>query len=73
MVAKEKSSMTSDEFVSALDKLDLSIVGSSPYVGISKRQAQRIAAKHSPVPRPVGKLLRLVLRHKIDKDELLRM
>jgi hypothetical protein len=62
--------MTTNQFNAALDKLGLSIVGSSPYLGISRRQAQRISAGECPVPEPVAKLLRVVINHQIDLQEL---
>jgi hypothetical protein len=39
-------------------------------LGVSLRQAQRFAAGETPVPRPVAKLLRLMVRLKVSPDEV---
>jgi hypothetical protein len=62
--------MTSDQYRAKLEKLGLSIVGCAPYIGISRRQSQRIAAGESPVPMPVAKLLSIVVKHEISLEEL---
>ncbi len=62
--------MTDKQFRAALDKLGLTIVGAAPYLGVSRRQAQRIAAGDSPVPEPVAKLLKVVIKHGIEIAEL---
>jgi len=61
--------MTANQYRAALTKLELSIVGAAPYLGISRRQSQRIAAGESPVPEPLAKLLRLFIGHGIDPKE----
>ncbi len=53
--------MTKAQYRAALKKLDLSIVGAAPVLGISRRQSQRIAAGDSPVPEPLEKLLHFLM------------
>lgn len=55
--------MTTKQYLDALRKLDLTPSGNATAeaLGLSKRQAQRIAAGDSPVPKPVAKLLRLMI------------
>jgi hypothetical protein len=63
--------MTSQQFHDAIKGLGLSVVGAAPYLGISKRQCQRMDAGEIDIPMPVQKLLRLVVRHKIEAQELM--
>ena len=63
--------MTHLQFRKALEMLSLSIVGSGKYLGLSKRQAQRIAAGTAPVPPLAAKALELVLAGKIQLEDLL--
>ena len=58
-------SMTAKQYRAALEKLGLTIVGAAPVLGISRRQAQRVAAGDSPVPEPIQKLLALIIKHKV--------
>jgi hypothetical protein len=37
---------------------------------LSLRQCQRIAAQESPVPEPVPRLLRLIIKHKLSIQEV---
>ena len=62
--------MTAKQYKAHLDTLELSIVGAAPVFGISRRQSQRIAAGDSPVPKPVAKLLRLMIEHKIKPGDV---
>jgi hypothetical protein len=62
--------MKFDQYRSILKSLGLSIVGAAPVIGISRRQSQRIAAGGSPVPEPVAKLLRLIIKHKIKPEDV---
>jgi hypothetical protein len=64
--------MTAKEYLAALDRLGLSQVGAAPLIGLSRRQAQRLAAGESKVPPAIAKLLRLVLAGKISLDDLRR-
>lgn len=65
----EAGEMTAAAFAKALDKLGLSVYASGKVIGLSLRQAQRVAAGHSPVPRPVAKLINLMLKRKITVEE----
>lgn len=63
--------MTKAEYRKALARLELTIVGAAPVLGISRRQAQRLAADEgSAIPEPVAKLLRVMIRHGIAPDQV---
>lgn len=61
--------MTTKQYKDALAKLGLSHVGAAPVLGISRRQAQRLATGESPIPEPVAKLLRYMLKHGIEETK----
>jgi hypothetical protein len=61
--------MKAREFAAALDRLGLSVYASGKVIGLSLRQSQRVAAGESPVPRPVAKLITLLLKKKITVEE----
>lgn len=61
--------MSTEQFHTALEKLELKITAAAPYVGLSPRQLQRIAAG-SPVPGPLAKLLRIAIKHDIPLKDL---
>lgn len=67
MAVRDK--MTAKQFNDALRKLDLSVYAAAARLGLSLRQAQRIAGGHAPVPRPVALLLRAYLTHGMPDDE----
>lgn len=67
--AVKNRAMTANQFRDSLETLGLTITGAAPYIGISPRQLQRIAAG-SPVPGPARKLVRLALRHNIPLEDL---
>jgi hypothetical protein len=52
-----------------LKKLEITIVGAAAYFGISRRQAQRIAAE-GPIPKLIEKVLKLLLDGKLTKEDL---
>jgi hypothetical protein len=62
--------MTPAAYKAALKKLDITIVGAAPYFGISRRQAQRIAA-NGPISGIISKVVKLLLDGKIKKEDLL--
>ena len=62
--------MTRTQYRAAIERLGLSIVGAAKVLGVSRRQAQRFASGESPVPEPVAKLLRLMIKHNVDPDEV---
>lgn len=61
--------MTAEQYRAALKKLDLTIVGSAPIFGVSRRMAQAYASD-APIPAPLAKLIWLMLRHDIGADEV---
>ena len=70
-IGKQKSNaMTTKQYREYLTKLQLSIVGAAPVLGISRRQSQRIAGGGSPVPEPVAKLLRIMIDRSIKPEEV---
>jgi hypothetical protein len=62
--------MNAKEYLKSIKTLGLSIVGAAPVLGISRRQAQRIAADACPVPDPIAKLLRLAIGHGITAENI---
>lgn len=62
--------MTHHQYRAALKKLGLSIVGAGFYFGLSRRQAQRIAAGDSPVPQLLGEVVALLLDGKLKLEDL---
>lgn len=63
--------MTAKQYRDALKKLGLTIAGDAPKVlGIGPRQSQRMAAGHSPVPEPIARLIRLIIRLGIDPADV---
>ena len=61
--------MTEKQYNQAREVLGLSIVGAS-VLGISRRQAQRIAAGDAPVPGPLANLVRLMVAKNIKPQYL---
>ena len=61
--------MTPRELERALEQLSLSVYGGARVLGVSLRQLQRLAAGKSPVPRPVAKLINLLLKGRINVKE----
>lgn len=55
--------MTTKQYLAALQKLGLTRVGkaTAEALGLSLRQCQRIAMGQAPVPKPVAKLLTLLV------------
>ena len=66
---KADGGMKAREFTAALDRLGLSVYASGKVIGLSLRQSQRVAAGESPVPRPVAKLITLLLKKRITVEE----
>jgi hypothetical protein len=56
--------MTPAKYRQALEALGLSVYAAAPILGISLRQAQRLAAGDSPVPTPIEKLIGYLLKEK---------
>ena len=62
--------MKPGEYRRHIEKLDLSQVRAGAAFGLSPRQSQRLAGGESSVPRPVAKLLNLVLKRKITMEDV---
>lgn len=60
--------MTAKQYRSAIEKLGLSQLAAGRWLGVSSRTAQNYAAKGPP--EPVAKLLRLVVRLKLNPDDV---
>jgi DNA-binding transcriptional regulator YiaG len=60
--------MTPKQYKAAIDKLGLSQERAGVWLGVSKRTGQNYAAKGPP--EAVAKLLRLVLRLKLNPDDV---
>lgn len=60
--------MTPKQYLAAIEKLGLNQLAAGRWLGVSPRTAQNYAAKGPP--EPVAKLLRLVIRLKIDLDDV---
>lgn len=61
--------LTPTQYKAALKRLDLTIVGAAPFFGISRRQAQRIAAE-GPIPKLVARVIKLLLDGTLKKEDL---
>ena len=72
-MTKSSSTMTAAEFKTGLLKLYPSIYAGGPAIGLSLRQAQRIACGEAPVPAPVAKLIRLARLTRTSGDKLARL
>jgi hypothetical protein len=63
--SKETSTMNYKQYRSALGRMQLSQIKAGEIFGLQPRQSQRIATGESKVPRPISKLVNLVLKGKI--------
>jgi len=64
--------MTPDRFRSIVDKLDLSLVGASKFLGVDSRTVRRWANGHQDVPLSVEMLLELMAKSHLKPNELRR-
>jgi hypothetical protein len=62
--------MTADEYKAAIGRLGLSQERAGVWLGIGKRTSQGYALDESPVPEPVAKLWRLVLRMRLKPEDV---
>lgn len=62
--------MTPAQFRAAIAKLGLSQERAGLWLGLSARQGQRYATGDAEIPEPVAKLLRLVIRLKLDPADV---
>lgn len=68
-MSKSKAKLSTAAYRKAIEKMGLTQEGAGDVVGLSPRQAQRVVSGHSPVPRPVAKLINLILQRKITVEE----
>lgn len=61
--------MTSAQYRAALDRLTLTQAGAAELLGISIRSAHGYA-NGEPIPEPVAKLLRLMVRLKLSPEDV---
>jgi hypothetical protein len=61
---QSKRTMTAAEFLAAIARLGMNIAEAGRFLGMSERQARRLAAGTVEVYTPVALLLRLMLRHR---------
>lgn len=62
--------MKGDDFKAACKAVGLSVYAAAPFLGMSLRQAQRIAAGEYAAPEAVAKLLRLMARLKVSPKDV---
>lgn len=62
--------MSKNQYKKAIAALGLSQVNAGLWLGISARTSQGYALGEYPIPEPTAKLLRLVLRLKLDPDDV---
>jgi hypothetical protein len=62
--------MTNAQYLAAIARLNLSQVAAGKMLGLSPRQAQRIASGDSPVSKPVEKLLTLIVRLRLKPEDV---
>ena len=62
--------MSPEQFNHAIGRLGLSAYAAAPVLGVSLRQSHRYASGETPVPHPLAKLLRLVLRLRMNVEQL---
>lgn len=60
--------MTAKQYLAAIEKLGLNQQAAGRWLGVSPRTAQNYAAKGPP--EPVAKLIRLVIRLKLDPADV---
>ncbi len=65
--------MKRKEYREILKKLGIAVDRADEIIGLSWRQCRRFADGDSPVPKPVARLLRVMLKHNIRPDEVARM
>lgn len=62
--------MTSAQYRAAIKRLALSQERAGDWLGIGRRTSQGYALGEYPVPEPVAKLLRLVVRLKLSPEDV---
>lgn len=62
--------MTSTQYRSAIEGLKLSQVRAAAFLGVSPRTSQGYALGEYPVPEAIAKLLRLMVRLKLNPEDV---
>jgi hypothetical protein len=62
--------VTPAQYKTAIDRLGLSQERAGDWLGVGRRTSQGWALGEYPVPEPVAKLLRLMVRLKLKPDEV---
>jgi len=70
---KKPSTMSSQQFSAALDKLGLSQRKAGPWLGLTSRTAHNYATGAREVSETVARLLRLVINVKLTADEAAKL
>lgn len=70
IMPKRKTGMSTSAYNAIISRLGLSQIAAGKMLGLSPRQAQRVATGESPVPLPVAKLLRLIVQRKIKPEDV---
>ena len=64
--------MTRKQYLAAIGKLGLSQIGAGRMLGLSKRQAQRLASGESPIPETIARLLLLMDYNELTEEDLIK-
>jgi hypothetical protein len=67
---KTRATMSAAQYRAAIERLEFTQVGIAPFLGISRRQAQRYALGERKIPEAVAKLLRLMLRLNLRPEDI---
>jgi hypothetical protein len=62
--------VTHQQYQYAIKRLGLNQLAAGRFLGVSPRQAQRMASGEARIPKAVGMLLRLMLRYEVKPGEL---
>jgi hypothetical protein len=62
--------MTPKQYIDAIDRLGLSQRSAGRFLGVDERQSRRWVAGDSAIPESVAKLLRLMVRLKLDPEDV---
>lgn len=61
--------MTPEQYRKAIARLGMTIAGAGRFLGVNERTTRRWASE-GPIPGAVGKLLRLMVRLKLNPDDV---
>jgi hypothetical protein len=67
---EEENSMTPNQYKAAINTLGLSQERAGVWLGIGKRTSQGYALGEYPVPEPVAKLLRLMIKQGLKPEDV---